>query len=307
MDATRVLVTGNHAAGVFVNNEDTAVTLTDVVVRDSAVGPNHADGLDVRRGALLEAQRVSIFGNESVGVEVVDEGTQVILTDVVVRDIRLDDTTGDAGRAVEVVDGGELTATRSLFASSIEVAIHVANPGSLATLVDVAVTDVTSRRGDGAGGRGINVQLKARLTGSRVAVMRCREFGVLSTQGAVVELEDVLVSGVEYSACGLTTCTSQPFGHGAAAISGSVRLSRFELRDVASCGLLLAPISRSGAPASIDLDQGRVTGAVIGACIQIADYEIGRLTQGVEYIGNQTNLDSTTLPVPDAVDSVLIP
>jgi hypothetical protein len=37
----------------------------------------------------------------------------------------------------------------------------------------------------------------------------------------------------------------------------------------------------------------------IGACVQVPDYDIARLRQNVVYTDNATNLESTSLPLPD--------
>ena len=52
----------------------------------------------------------------------------------------------------------------------------------------------------------------------------------------------------------------------------------------------------------LDLAEGVISGAAIGACVQSDGYDLGRLS--VEYRDNGTNLDTTELPVPPPLDLV---
>jgi len=39
-------------------------------------------------------------------------------------------------------------------------------------------------------------------------------------------------------------------------------------------------------------------------CVQIEGYDLDRLTRGVRFLDNGTNLQTTTLPVPDLADAI---
>jgi len=45
--------------------------------------------------------------------------------------------------------------------------------------------------------------------------------------------------------------------------------------------------------------RGEVRGNLIGACVQTDGFDVARLSEEVRYVDNETNLDSTSLPVPD--------
>ena len=47
---------------------------------------------------------------------------------------------------------------------------------------------------------------------------------------------------------------------------------------------------------------GDVFGSAIGACVQVDGYDVDRLTNDVRYFDNETNLQATTLPVPEAIE-----
>ena len=42
----------------------------------------------------------------------------------------------------------------------------------------------------------------------------------------------------------------------------------------------------------------------IGACVQVAGYDLDRLTQDVVYVDNGANLEATSLPVPSGAGVV---
>jgi hypothetical protein len=56
----------------------------------------------------------------------------------------------------------------------------------------------------------------------------------------------------------------------------------------------------------LDLQEGTVSGSAIGACVQIDGYDVGRLSNAVRYEDNDTNLESTSLPVPE-LPALLMP
>lgn len=53
--------------------------------------------------------------------------------------------------------------------------------------------------------------------------------------------------------------------------------------------------------ASLDLAGGLVYGNPVGANVQVPGYDLDRLTVGVDYIDNGTNLDFTELVIPSVV------
>ena len=83
-------------------------------------------------------------------------------------------------------------------------------------------------------------------------------------------------------------------------MGGAVRLTRFEVRDAATCGLFVAMDPVAPGTPSLDVASGVVERSEIGACVQVDGYDLGRLMRDVVYRENGTNLDSTMLPVPIA-------
>jgi hypothetical protein len=162
--------------------------------------------------------------------------------------------------------------------------------GTTASLEDVLVRDVEENLVDGSDGRAIQVQLGARLTGSRVVTERAHGAGIVSAVGSTVELTDARIADTLPSRCTSPMCPG--FGYGAVSAGASLRLVRFALERGAVCGVMVA------GGGTVDLANGRVAGSEIGACVQVDGYDLARLMDRVVYEDNVTNLDTTTLPVP---------
>jgi len=77
-------------------------------------------------------------------------------------------------------------------------------------------------------------------------------------------------------------------------------IRRFALERGVECGVLVAHGS------GLDLAEGVIASFELGACVQVEGYDVGRLSDRVEFRDNETNLDATDLPVPaphtEAVD-----
>ena len=68
-----------------------------------------------------------------------------------------------------------------------------------------------------------------------------------------------------------STCGDTPYGYGIATISGSVSVSNFVVTDAATCGVFI-----EGEVGELDLSTGIVSGAPIGACVQLDGYDLTR-------------------------------
>jgi len=55
------------------------------------------------------------------------------------------------------------------------------------------------------------------------------------------------------------------------------------------------------------ISKSQVSGSVIGACVQVPDYDLMRLIASVRYSDNEVNLQATDLPVPEVVVLVTVP
>src|SRR5690606_10127994 len=97
--------------------------------------------------------------------------------------------------------------------------------------------------------------------------------------------------------CAETTCADAPGGTALAAIGEGVLIAEeFEVDRARLCG---AQVATGGA---LDLRRGRIAGATVGACVQVAGYDVSRLTNDVAFADNGVNVDATDHAVPEPGD-----
>jgi hypothetical protein len=85
-DAKRVLLVGNRTAGLLVSEQDTQLTVTDLVVRDTAERLHQGDlghGVQVQTSAHATIERAILENNLSVGL--MAQFAQVTASDLVIR------------------------------------------------------------------------------------------------------------------------------------------------------------------------------------------------------------------------------
>jgi len=261
-------------------------TFESVVVRCEGLGVGvglESGRLDIRNGLVEGATIVGVRATGPV---------EANIENVLIRDVVPDPRNGHTGRGLTAQLDAVVDVRSTLIERVHELGIFVAD--ATATLTDVVVRDVESN-GTEISGRALSVELGGTATLERVQLERSRDVGLMAMElGTTVTGRDVSVLQVRPQACAETSCTDRPFGHGVGAYFGaSVTLESFEIRDASLCGLHLA---ERGA---IDLLRGVVAGAQIGACVQVDGYDLGRLTNEVDYRANELTLESTRLPVPD--------
>ncbi len=312
LDASRVLVSDNHDVGVLVHAAGTTVSLTDIVVRDTL--PRESDGLGGRGiaaqdSAHIEGQRLLVSGNHESGLFLASAVATV--RDIVIRNtVPAEGAGGQFGRGIEALLGTTLDATHMLVSENHDIGLSATDEGTVVTLTDVIVRDTRPQLSDDSHGRGIAAQTSARIEGARVVVDGARETAMMAALGAVVDLRDVTVTRVERGACVSADCPPEAYGYGVAALSGTVRLERFQVEGAATCGVFVAPIGYVGDLASfvtapsLDLVSGVVSESEIGACVQVDAFDFDRLTNDVHYRNNGTNLSATMLPVPGAIGAI---
>jgi len=293
-EASRLLVEGNHDAGVLGFDPGTRISLVDAVIRDTE--SQVSDGLrgrgaNVQAGASLSATRMLVARNRDVGL-VIAEGEST-LTDVAVSGTRGQEIDGQFGRGLVVHFGGRVEASRVLAAGNREAGILVNHAGTELVLTDAVIRDT----GGADPGHGINVDA-ARLIGERIVVEGAAGVGVASLN-ADVTLSHVRIERIESPDCAATTCPEREFGYGAISVSGRLRMTNFAVIDASTCGIFLTADTPTDVTPSVDLMSGDVTGAAIGACVQVDDYDLMRLSNDVRYQDNDTNVQATTLPVPE--------
>jgi hypothetical protein len=195
-----------------------------------------------------------------------------------------------------------LRGERIVVSRATDVGAGALGEGATMTMTDLAVRGTRPQATDDEFGYGLVAQGPVAVDVERFSVEDSFVVGIVSVIGAVLTGADASIARVSVASCTSSTCPGRPFGFGAAALSGSIVLERFAVEDAEVCGAMIDSDS-----AELDLRQGVVSGAAIGACIQQSGYDVGRISDGVVYRDNGTNLDTTILPVPAPTDPVDVP
>ena len=294
---TRALVEGSHEAALLVIRDVTLV-LEDLIVRDteSDGGLEGGDGLHTWGSTDVQLRRAVFERNREVGM-LVSRESRLTGEDVVVRDTQSQALDGLFGRALAVQYGGDVALTRVLLEGNRDLGVFAHGPGATLDFTDLVIRDTQARQSDGTTGRGLNVQEGAVALVRGALFERNRDVSVYASGlGADVTLERVVVRDTQARDCATDGCPDEPAGMGVGVYDGaSVTADDFQIQRASFCGAQIAGDS------SLDLSNGEVVGNVIGACVQSDGYDLDRLTDGVLYLDNEVNLDSTSLPVPAPV------
>lgn len=167
---------------------------------------------------------------------------------------------------------------------------------SRVTASDLTVLDALpggDQEGRPSFGRGLSTD-QSFVSVTRARVARAIEIGV-EARGGTLDLQDVTIDATLERPCAETgECSDAPGGIGLGAyFDAQVSASNLRVYDAPLCGVQLA------FDAALDLSGGEITGATVGACVQVEGYDVRRLTNGVTY-DNATNIESTAHEIPEA-------
>ncbi|MBW2461125.1 MAG: DUF1565 domain-containing protein [Deltaproteobacteria bacterium] len=298
--ATRVDVRHNQLAGITIEAAGD-VSFEDLIVSDTRYPavrqpPQGVGGIYVYSGTV-SLVRALISGSAGIGLAAQTTDSVVTAEDLVIRNgVTIADHDERSGLGIECKFGAHLTLTRGLVEANTAVGVIVGTEQPRADFTDVAIID-TRVDDEGYYGYGLSAGREATIVGRRVLIGGSHAIGILAgNRGTSITIDDLVVADV------LRQCPDCPVGIGhtsGVAVYGEARvtLSRFEIVRAGLCGLFLAD------DAQMDLQTGAIRGNEIGACVQIDDYDVNRLNSDVSY-DNDTNLDTTTLPVPTVPESL---
>ncbi len=296
LELSHVRVERSHSAGVLLNVSSSILRMSQFLVRDVETPEDErltGAGAMLFGGSRLVASGGVIERCGGTGILTANEGTTLEVSDTLIRDIG-PSAAGRDGRGIGVQLGTDAIIRSTVIQRVQEIGIFVAGLSTSALIRDVLVQDLNGQMSDGISGRGVSVERSGIAELERVRIARSREIGLIA-QDASSELvgTDVAIHDTLPRACAETTCSAEPFGIGVGGYySAQVDLSRFEVRRSDLCGLQLAE------GATVDLREGLVTGAEIGACVQVDGYDLDRLSENVDYVDNGASLQVTSLPIP---------
>ncbi len=306
----RVLVDGGLQGGLRVEGVGT-VTGTDLTIRNiaPAVGPYFKGlgyGIEVWTGSHVDLTRVNISRASGFGLMLSDA-----MTDVKLQDLRLEGTQPSStdfsfadqtriGIGAQVQSGVHTDIERAVLADNLGVALLVSDSGTRLTLGDAVVRDTGSEVVSNAGGDGLQIGGGAQVMVAGARFERNRNVAVAAyDMGTDVTLSDVDILDTKENACAADTCADTSAGFGLVSARGAaVTATRFLVTRSALCGVQVAGGS------GLDLTEGEVSHNVIGANVQVPGFDVNRISDHVVYQGNQSNLDTDTLPVPEPTAGV---
>jgi len=295
----RALFVGNRDAAVNVDGfggKSAFGELEDVTIRGTQPRENGNAGVGIRAWTVgrLVATRVVVEDHFESGIMVTTPGSSAVLNDVVVRGVRPNSRDGTMGFGIEVSGGAQLEVNRVRVIEASATGLIADGLGSELTGEDIEVIG-TQPSGTGRGGHGVSGQNGAQLAMGRLRVGDVYEFGLVAVGGGTVaRVSGLTIAGVNLSMCAETGCPGDyVFGSGVIGADAIVDLSDFLIEGCAVCGVR---VDRAG---QVDLVDGAVQGNPIGACVQVDGYDLDRLNAGVSYRDNETNLNATSLPVPE--------
>ena len=262
---TGFVVSGHQDIAVMAIDSGSSITLEDTRITGTRPTPEGLYGraLDVEEGARLTVTRALLDDDAEYGVFSAARGAVATLTDVVIRDTQLG-ANGDFGRGMHAQAGGAIRATRVLVDGAHELGVHATAPadppGDALTLDDVVIRRVTPNAA-GGGGRGLQAQWGAAVTGHRLYVADTDELGVfVATEGTRGELEDVTVVDLHGDSTGR-------LGHGVSVTeSARLTLRRAHVARVLDVGVMVASAARLDAEdlrvEEVDSERARGSGGV---------------------------------------------
>ncbi len=205
-------VQGSPYLGVLVPSG--TLRLADARVEESAWFGLAAYSGNPMAPAVLDVERSDVVAATGLGILVQDDGTEVRLLDVTVRDTR-PDSAGDGGYGVLVKAGGLLEAESCSLWDNAECGLGASGEGSRVALWDSAVGD-TRGGADGRSGYGISVEGAATLTAEGCVLAGNASVGIRAMgAGTVVALAGSTVRGT-------TASPSGDQGHGVQINDGAV-------------------------------------------------------------------------------------
>jgi hypothetical protein len=186
-------VEGNREIGLRVA-DGADVVLEDVTVADTASRSDGelGRGISVGDGGTLQIVGGLIEQNQEVGIQVVGEGSRLVLSDAVVRNTRPRED-GLFGRGIQVHDGGSLELVRAEVSSNRDAALAVVSGGT-ASLTDVVLAG-TSSSGNELTGAGLVVQNGAVVTAEGLVARDNEISGLHVVEGASLVATDVELRG----------------------------------------------------------------------------------------------------------------
>jgi hypothetical protein len=297
---SQVALERTRGTALFAVGPETTVALDRVSVRETAPGGITQPAL-LAGNAALSLRSTAVECTAGTAVTVAGPLGTLTMTDTWIGAEASDGACQAMGQGLVVRVGAAAELERVVVDRAGPIAIHVGDDApeegpSTLLLRDGVIRRSRSAEGELAAGLladgGAEVVLERVVfdlnTGASIVV-----FAKDDDEETRVTATDLSVRRTLDIGCVTEECAAALFGYGVVSLpSALVDLRRFSLAENALLGLQLA----GGAA---DLYQGSISGHPVGVNVQTEAFALDRLQNEVRYVGNERNLDTDRLPVPD--------
>jgi len=299
-ELVRVALVENRTSGISVREGGTLRAEDLFVARTAgqALDGEYGYGVHAIEGVSVDLTRATLAENRSLGLIFGGADASATLTDVVIRDTEAREAGNLGGAGIQVSAAGVLELHRVALVRNRMAALLVADARALGE--DVLIAGTRSTANAGIQGFAVQVTLGGSLDVARLEARESRGAGISVLEASDALLSDVAVVGTLPNECaedGL--CPGYGWGAGISIAYGAhLDARRFVVSDAALCGVQLAENGTA------DLSAGEVSANPIGVNVTTDGFDLARLQEGVAYRDNVVNLDSLSLPIPEAAGIV---
>ena len=301
----RGLLEKNRVAGISAHHQRTEVTVEDLVVRDTlsqASDGHFGMGLSISQEARLILLRGLLEQNRSVAVSVNEDGTEVSLQDLTIRDTVGRENGAKGGMGLQVIHGARVSAERARLEGNRTFGFSAYHSGTSLTLTDVTVTDTLADESNAEQGWGLAAAIGAEVSVVRGRFTRNRETGIAAFFGGThLTLEDVVIEDTIERECSLLPVEDPRYcGEAGGGLAlGSYFEAEVALRRVRAAGsaVIGVQIARFG---RLEGQRLEIHGNPIGVNLQElpVGYDFFEAIDDLVMEDNQINFDSTALSIP---------
>lgn len=272
--------------------QNTRVTLTDAVVVDTLPDVNKEGGYGIFVHAQANATltRGRFERNHATGLAF-SGSAPAQLNDVVVRETQ-EDAKANA-TALLLADGAVTEMNRLLLDKNAVRGFLVSGANTQLTVNDATVRGTLPDSKWGFDGTGAVIADHARLVGARWAFQHNKSTGLIVGEQATVDATEVSVTDTSRAPCYLALDCDGLLTMGIVAIDGGrATLQRFIIARNEGVGIALAD------GGEFDLTDGEIAQHAVGANIVSETFDVGRISERVNYRDNGQKLSASIVPLP---------
>ncbi len=295
-------IVGNRSVGVYASDEGTTVEMTGCWVTSTqsrAADDDLGGGLLAQAGAGVAVSTSRFSHNRAFGVAAEGPGTSVSLNEVAITHTRPRADGSDFGVGLIARSGARVVLGNVLLSDNVLLAMGVGGTDTSVHIDDVVAQRTVSSPLDGSFGRGISVEDGARVVGARWLLRDNRSAALMVVEPDTrVDVTDLAVVRTRAAACAATAgCNGR--GTGVAVVNGgALEIERFSIVDSELIGVQVARL------ATLAARRGLLRNNTIGVNVQVTELELDTAFVDVRLEGNERNVASDDLPVPEPIGAL---